>query len=117
MFDGGFYMLTPPDRHRHFSAVILQIFCKIPGIFYLITTIPLPGCIIPQNLGGVFGQKLNQRIHIDPDLMIAFSLGFVKNELQSQMKVTDVDIVDIFLGAVSRPPHITDDVSGLDQIS
>ena len=46
--------------------------------------------------------------------MISFFLGFIKNQLNAEMKVGFVNIISIFRRTVAGTPQITDNVSGLD---
>ena len=81
-------------------------------IFHLEMPEPFFGFGVFFRKGPVFVQEARQRIAVDPDFIVPFFLGFVKNKLQSPVEVDGLDVVDIFLLAVAGVAHIADHVSG-----
>ena len=58
------------------------------------------------------GQQLCKGIEVDPDFVVAFFLGFIKDQFQPKMQMRDFYIVDIFLCTLSGVSHIADHLSG-----
>lgn len=72
------------------------------------------GFLIFDGFGPVHGQKLDNFITVDPDFIISFFLGFIKNQLYSKMKVGVIDIIGILCAAVSGTSQISDYIACLD---
>ena len=84
-------------------------------IFHFINTRPFFGAFFLDGLGAVYRQKTDQFIAVNPDFVVSFFLGFVKNELQSEMQMRFSDVVGVFSAAVAGVSEITDHVSGGDE--
>lgn len=65
------------------------------------------------NLCTVAGQKNGHLVQINPDLIPAVGLGLVKDDLQAEMQVRDIDVVDVFFCTVSRHAEVTNDLAGV----
>ena len=85
------------------------------GILHLINACPLLGALFLDRFRAVHGEKTDQLIAVNPDFVVSFFLGFVKNELQSEMQVRFNDVVGVFSGAVTGVPEITDHIPGGDE--
>ena len=94
----------------HLFRLFLSLGGKLlkTGVFHFINTRPLLSAIFFDSFGAVYRQKTDQFIAVNPDLVISFFLGFVKNELQSKMQVRFSDVVGVFSAAVPGVPEITD---------
>lgn len=101
----------------HLFRLFLSLGGKLlkTGVFHFINTRPLLSAIFFDSFGAVYRQKTDQFIAVNPDLVISFFLGFVKNELQSKMQVRFSDVVGVFSAAVPGVPEITDHVPGGDE--
>ncbi len=63
-------------------------------------------------------QKLDKLVAVDPDFIVSLFLGFVEDELETEMQMWLVDVVGIFCTAVAGAARmITDHITGLDDAS
>mgnify|MGYP007112488370 CR=1 FL=1 len=65
---------------------------------------------------GSFAEIL-QFVAVDPDLVVTFFLGFVKDQFQAKVKMGLFNVVGVFFGAVTGAAHIANDISGLNEAS
>ena len=93
---------------------VIQMLC-IGNIFRLVYPPPFFGSIYFYGLTLVLLQKFYQFVAVDPDLVVTFFLGFIKNQLQTEVEVGFFNVVGVFFGAVAGAAHIADNVSGLDE--
>ena len=94
--------------------MILSGHCRIthfknPGIFFCFRVL---FC-----LGAVQLQKLDKLVAVDPDFIVSLFLGFVEDELETEMQMWLVDVVGIFRTAVAGAAQIADYITGLDDAS
>ena len=92
---------------------VIQMLC-MGYIFRLVYPSPFFGSVYFYGLTLVFLQKFHQFVAVDPDLVVTFFLGFVKNQLQTEVEVGFFYVVGVLFGAVAGAPHISDDITGLD---
>jgi len=79
---------------------------------HLVNPEPLFGLLILFGQRAVSGKKTGECVAVDPDLVVSFLLGLVKDQLEAEMEMDGFDVVGVFHGAVARMPHIADHVSG-----
>ena len=101
----------------HLFRLFLSLGGKLlkTGVFHFINTRPLLSAIFFDSFRAVYRQKTDQFIAVNPDFVVSFFLGFVKNELQSEMQVRFSDVVGVFSAAVPGVSEITDHVPGSDE--
>lgn len=68
--------------------------------------------ILAHHGGAMGGQKLGDAVKIDPDLGWTVLGILVEDQLHPQVEVGRVDVVGVFLQAVTGLPGVSDDVSG-----
>jgi len=83
------------------------------GIYKIIYPAVFLGFIVLNRFYTVSAQEFNKVIAVDPDFIDAFLLGFVKYQLDAEMKMGGVDIVGIFRSAVTGSAKIADNISSL----
>ena len=70
------------------------------------------GGVISYGGASIIAEQLGQLEKIDPNLIVALFLTFIKNQLQAKMQMAVFDPVDIFFGAIAGPPHVADNIPG-----
>ena len=80
-------------------------------VFHIIDPAPLLGFLVFRSLAAVFIEELGQFVAVYPDFVIAFFLGFIKNQFKAPMQMDSLDIIHIFSSAVACMAHISDDIS------
>lgn len=75
---------------------------------------PEPYLAVP--LFGSFGlvalKKTGQLVWIDPDFAITVLLGFIKDQLDTEVQMDLINVVGILFFAVAGMSHIADDIAG-----
>ena len=83
-------------------------------ILHLVNAGPFLGAVHFDGFTAVNTQKLDNLIAVDPDFAVSLFLGFIKNQLYSEMQVGFINIICIFRSAVTGPSKISNDISGGD---
>ena len=90
-------------------------FLRSGNILRLVYPRPFFGAVYFYSFALVLSQKFYQFVAVDPDLMVTFFLGFVKDQFQAEVEVGLFNIVGVFFGTVAGTAHIADDIPGLDE--
>ncbi len=83
-------------------------------VFHLKAPGPFFGFRIFFREAPVFVQETGECVAVDPDFVVPLFLGFVENKLQPPMEMDGLNVVDVFLFAVSGVPHVADHIPGSD---